>query len=570
MSEVFISYARETGAYARKFAEALRASGFTVWYDEDLPAHRAFSEVIEERLREAKAVIVVWSSEAVRSQWVRAEADTARQAGTLIQLRVDQTNLPLPFSQIQCEDLTGWSGDRAVAAWRKVVASVEELVDRAQSPIRYARIDGVHIAYRVFGDGPHDIVLVPGTLSNVEVFWGHPVNEYLVNRLTSFARVIVFDKRGQGLSDRVGEQTLDERISDVKAVMDAAGSSQATIFGWSEGGAMSLMFSATYPDRTSSLVLYGAYASVKAGPWVIDENTWEERLQSLEAHWGEGILAAINAPSRAGDEHFVKWFAHLERATASPGGILSLFKATYEIDVRPILSSIHVPTLILHRTGDKTIPIRAGRYIAQNISGARFVELPGDDHLLQAFDQSSLNHFLDEIEEFITGTRHRPESERVLATVMFVDIVDARKLAAQMGDQQWRELLKRLHEIVGKELAAYQGRQVNGASDGVLETFQGPARAIRCACAIREHANPLGLRLRTGLHTGECELIGADVDGIAVQIGVRVAAAAHPDEVLVSSTVKDLVAGSGITFVNRGLHSLKGVSGKWHLFGVQL
>jgi len=439
-----------------------------------------------------------------------------------------------------------------------------------ESPIKYAKSDGIHIAYRIFGDAPRDIVLIPGTLSNVEMYWDFPVNEYLLKRLTSFARVIVFDKRGQGLSDRVGEQTLEERIGDVKAVMDAAGSSRATIFGWSEGAPMSLMFTATYPERTSALVLCGGFASMKAQPWAIDEAVWEGALRQFEKHWGEGILVPINAPSRAKDETFVRWFARLERATASPGAIVSLFRANYGIDVRPILPSIHAPTLILHRTGDKTVPFEAGRYIGQNIPGAKFIELPGEDHLLQAYDQESLDHLLDEVEEFITGARHRPEPERVLATVMFTDIVNSTVHAAQMGDQHWRELLKQYYEALGKELAAFQGHQVNTAGDGVLATFQGPARAIRCACAIRERLKPLGLQVRTGLHTGECELIGNDVGGIAVHIGARVEAAANPDEVLVSSTVKDLVAGSGIKFADRGTHSLKGVPEKWHLFGVQL
>jgi class 3 adenylate cyclase len=439
--------------------------------------------------------------------------------------------------------------------------------DGMDSPVKYAKTGDVHIAYRVFGDGPRDIVLVPGTLSNVEMFWDFPFNERMLSRLTSFARVIVFDKRGQGLSDRVGEQTLDERIGDVKAVMDAAGSGQATIFGWSEGGPMSLMYAATYPERTTSLALCGAFASLKFKPWD-DDRAWQGALHQLERHWGEGILVPLCAPGKINDAAFVQWFARLERATASPGAIVSLFKANYEIDVRPILASIHVPTLILHRTGDKTIPIAAGRYIADNIAGAKFVELAGDDHLLQAFDHGSLDQLVDEIEEFITGSRQRPDPERVLATVMFTDIVGSTKHATRLGDRQWRELLKRFYDVIGRELATFQGRRVSTAGDGVLATFQGPARAIRCACAIRERLRPLGLQVRTGLHTGECERIGDDVGGIAVHIGARVGAVANPDEVLVSSTVKDLVAGSGINFANRGMHVLKGVPERWRLFGV--
>ncbi|HVN28127.1 MAG TPA: adenylate/guanylate cyclase domain-containing protein [Candidatus Binataceae bacterium] len=439
-----------------------------------------------------------------------------------------------------------------------------------ENPIKYAKIDGVHIAYRVFGNGPRDIVLIPGTLSNVEMYWDFPVNEYLLERLTSFARVIVFDKRGQGLSDRVGEQTLEERIGDVKAVMDAAGSRHASIFGWSEGGPMSLMFTATYPERTSALVLCGSFAAMNADLWNITEAEFHNFLKRFEDHWGEGILVPINAPSRAKDERFVDWFARLERATVAPGAIAALMRANYGIDVRAILPSIRVPTLILHRRGDKTVPIAAGRYLADNIKGAKFVESAGDDHLLQAYDEESIDDLLDEVEEFITGTRHRPEPERVLATVMFTDIVDSTVHAGQMGDHQWRELLKQYYEVVGKQLATHQGHQVNTAGDGVLATFQGPARAIRCACAIREHLKPLGLQVRSGLHTGECELMGDDIGGIAVHIGARVESAAEPDQVWVSSTVKDLVSGSGIKFADRGMHALKGVPDEWHLFQVQI
>jgi pimeloyl-ACP methyl ester carboxylesterase len=438
-----------------------------------------------------------------------------------------------------------------------------------EAPIKYARSGDVHIAYRIFGDGPRDVVLIPGTLSHAELFWEFPPNEYLLKRFTSFARVIVFDKRGQGLSDRVAEQTLEERIGDVRAVMDAAGSERAAIFGWSEGGPMSLMFSATYPDRTSALVLCGSFASMKAEPWAIAERQWAGFLQHIETHWGEGVLVPINAPSRAKDEVFLRWFGRLERATASPGAILDLFRANYEIDVRHLLPSIRVPTLVLHREGDKTIPVACGRYLAQHISGAKYIELPGDDHLLQAFEQELLDRVIDEIEEFITGTRHRPEPDRVLATVMFTDIVRSTERAAELGDHRWRELLSNYYDLLRRELTTFRGREVNTAGDGLLATFDGPARAIRCAGSVRERMRSLGLQVRTGLHTGECELIGEDIGGIAVHIAARVAATAEPDEVLVSSTVKDLVAGAGLRFTDRGAHSLKGVPGEWRLFVVQ-
>jgi class 3 adenylate cyclase len=395
------------------------------------------------------------------------------------------------------------------------------------------------------------------------------MNEYLLRRLTSFSRVIVFDKRGQGLSDRVGEQTLEERTGDVLAVMNAAGSDRATIFGWSEGGAMSLMFAATYPERTSALALYGAFASMQAEPWSLPEALFQQLLGVLEERWGTGILVPLNAPSRIKDEAFVRWWAQLERAVASPGAILALVRANYEIDARHILPSIQAPTLVLHRKDDALVPVEAGRYLAQNIPGAKYVELPGRDHLLQALDEDVLDLLLDEMEEFITGARHRPEPDRVLATVMFNDIVGSTERAAKLGDRQWRELLKGYYAAVRKELGAFRGREVNTTGDGLLATFDGPARAIQCACSIRERVGSLGLQTRTGLHTGECELIGDDVAGIAVHIAARVAATAGRDQVLVSSTVKDLVAGSRLRFADLGAHSLKGVPDEWRLYEVR-
>jgi class 3 adenylate cyclase len=438
-----------------------------------------------------------------------------------------------------------------------------------ESQTKYAKSGDVHIAYRVFGDGPRDIILMPGTLSHVELYWELPINEYMLKRLTSFARVIVFDKRGQGLSDRVAEQTLEERIGDVRAVLDAAGSKRTAVFAWSEGGPMALMFAATYPERTSALVMFGSFASMKAEPWAVSQEQNDQFLAAIETYWGQGLLVPINAPSRRNDEAFVQWFGRLERAAASPGGMQALFRADYETDVRHVLPSIRVPTLILHRKDDSTIPVGCGRDMAQKIPGAKYVELPGEDHLLQALDQDVLDLLLDEVEEFITGVRHRPEPDRVLATVMFTDIVRSTERAAEMGDSRWRELLNNYYAAVRKELSVFRGREVNTAGDGLLATFDGPNRAIRCACSVRERLRPLGLEVRTGLHTGECELIGDDVGGIAVHIAARVAATAEPDEVLVSSTVRDIVAGSGLRFADRGMHGLKGVPGEWRLFLVQ-
>jgi class 3 adenylate cyclase len=435
-----------------------------------------------------------------------------------------------------------------------------------QEPVRYAASGEVHIAYRVFGAGPRDIVLIPGTLSHVELLWEVPSNEHLLKRLTAFARVIVFDKRGQGLSDRVAEQTLEERIGDVRAVMDAAGSARATIYGWSEGGPMCLMFAATYPERTSALVLYGTFASMKGEPWGVTPDILDRFLGALQRHWGGGALLQLNAPSRRDDPAFVEHFSRIERAAASPGSVRALMRANYDIDVRSLLPTLRVPTLILHRADDGLVPVRAGRYLAEHIPGARYAEIPGSDHLV--LDLETQDVIADQIEEFITGGRRRLEADRVVATVMFTDIVGSTERAAQIGDRRWRELRAEWHEMMRRELAAFRGREVDTAGDGLLATFDGPARAIRCACSVRERVHALGLQVRTGLHTGECELVGAGVVGIAVHIGARVAALAGPDEVLVSSTVRDLVAGSGLEFVDRGSHALKGVPGDWRLFVV--
>ena len=435
-----------------------------------------------------------------------------------------------------------------------------------EAPIRYARSGEVHIAYRVFGDGPRDIVLIPGTLSHAELLWEMPSNEHLLKRLTAFARVIVFDKRGQGLSDRVAEQTLEERTGDVRAVMDAAGSERATIYGWSQGGPMCLMFAATYPERTSSLVLYGTFASMRHEPWGVTRDGFDQFLGQMGDHWGEGALVLLNAPSRRNDQAFLQRFARMERAAASPGSILALLRADYEIDVRHLLPAIRVPTLVLHRAGDELVPVRAGRYLAERIPGAKYAEIPGADHFVT--DQETQDVIADQIEEFITGERRRLEVDRVVATVMFTDIVGSTQRAAQVGDGRWRELRGNWHAVMRKELAAFRGREVDTAGDGLLATFDGPARAVRCACSVRERVHALGLQVRIGLHTGECELVGDGVVGIAVHIGARVAALAGPDEVLVSSTVRDLVAGSGLHFVDRGTHRLKGVPDEWRLFVV--
>jgi pimeloyl-ACP methyl ester carboxylesterase len=296
-----------------------------------------------------------------------------------------------------------------------------------EAETKYAKSGDVHIAYRVFGNGPRDVILVPGTVSHVELYWELPANEYLLKRLASFSRVIVFDKRGQGLSDRVANQTLEERVGDVLAVMNAAGSNRATVYGWSEGGQMSLTLAATFPERVSGLILYGTYASIKATPWAVSAEQFARFLAALETHWGEGVLVRLNAPGRVEDKAFVQWFGRLERAVASPSAILALMRANYEIDVSHLLASIRVPTLILHREGDALVPVEAGRYLARHIPRAKYVELPGDDHMLQALDQDVLDILLDQIDEFVTGRRHRPDPDQTLATATSADMIGSAK-----------------------------------------------------------------------------------------------------------------------------------------------
>lgn len=435
---------------------------------------------------------------------------------------------------------------------------------------RYAKSGDVHIAYQVTGSGPLDLVVVPGFVSHVELQWEDPRWAHFLNRLASFCRLIRFDKRGTGLSDRVGLiPTLEERMDDARAVMDAVGSDRAALLGISEGGPMCALFAATYPERTSAMVMYGAmarFAWAPDHPWGRTREELEARLTAVEQTWGMGAALPMYAPSLANDESYRKWWATYERAAASPGAVMAVLRMNWEIDVQHVLPAIRVPTLILHRTGDRVVKVEEGRVIAERIPGAKYVELPGDDHVPSAGDADTL---LDEIEEFLTGVRHGPEPDRVLATVLFTDIVGATERAAELGDRRWRELITRHHALVRQQLERYHGREIDTAGDGFLASFDGPARGIRCAGAIGDAVRRLGIRIRAGLHTGECEMIGDKFGGIAVHIGARVAALAAADEVLVSSTVKDLVAGSGLRFQDRGVRSLRGVPGEWRLFAVE-
>ena len=435
--------------------------------------------------------------------------------------------------------------------------------------VHYARSGGVHVAYQVFGEGPIDLVMVPGFVSNVEVSWENPPYARLLERLGTRFRVILFDKRGTGLSDRgVGIPDLETRMDDVRAVMDAAGSQKAALFGWSEGGPMSILFSATWPERTEALLLWGSFSRFTAAPdypWGFTEQRLAAFTENISGYWGRGTTVFAIAPALSGDRATREIIARWERSSASPSDALAIVQMNREIDVRHALGSVHVPTLLMHRLGDPLVPVGASRYMAERIPGAKLVELPGDEHLPWYGDQQDV---VEQVELFLTGERGAPEPDRVLATVLFTDIVGATERAAELGDRRWRELLEEHHARVRRELNRHRGREVDTAGDGFLATFDGPARAIRCARGIVEAVSGLGLAVRAGLHTGECELHEAKVTGIAVHIGARVAALAGAGEVLVSSTVKDLVAGAGISFTDRGSHALKGVPGEWRVFQV--
>jgi class 3 adenylate cyclase len=437
---------------------------------------------------------------------------------------------------------------------------------RPQPRTRYARSGDVHIAYQVVGEGPLDLVFVPGFVSHLELAWEEPSMRRFLDGLVSFARLILFDKRGTGMSDRVTDlPTLEQRMDDVRAVMDAAGSERAVLMGVSEGGPMSILFSATYPERVTSLILYGSMSRFTLAPDYeigFSPEVLAGFLQNIQKHWGEGAIFDMVVPSMAGDPAARDWFARWERQSASPGAAMDLIRMDEDIDVRAILPTVHVPTLVVHARGDRMVPVAAGRYMAERIPGAVWVELDSVDHLPWSQPEEALAH----IQEFLTGQRPDLEIDRVLATVLFTDIVGSTERAAELGDRRWRDLLERHHAVVRRELQHFRGVEVDTAGDGFLATFDGPARGIRCAKAVTDSVRDLGLEVRAGLHTGECERMGDRVGGIAVHIGSRVASSAKPGEVLVSSTVKDLVAGSGIRFEPRGSHVLKGVPGEWQLF----
>lgn len=442
----------------------------------------------------------------------------------------------------------------------------------ARPTTRYARSGDYSIAYQVVGDAPLDLVVVSGFVSHVEYAWEDPDFARFLDRLASFSRLILFDKRGTGLSDRVPVNklpTLEERMDDVRAVMDAAGSERAALFGMSEGGSMSILFATTYPERVRALVLYGSYAKRVSDadyPWAPPIEAHRKSIDTVQRDWGGPTQVGIWAPSMADDDRFKRWWSQYLRLGASPAAARAVLEMAIEIDVRDILPAVRVPTLVLHRAGDRRIEIGAGRYLAERIPHARFIELPGIDHLAWVGDYDAI---LNEVEEFLTGVRHSAEPSRVLATVLFTDMVESTTRAVRLGDARWRALISDHDRLVRGELARFRGREIDRRGDGFLAIFDGPARAIRCAFSIVERVHELGIQVRVGLHTGELDLMEAGIAGIAVHIGARVMSLAGPDEVLVSSTVRDLVAGSGLTFTDRGTHELKGVPGSWRILRVE-
>jgi class 3 adenylate cyclase len=434
---------------------------------------------------------------------------------------------------------------------------------------RYARSGDVHIAYEVLGEGAVDLVYVPEFWNSMEAMWEEPRFERFLLRLATFSRLVIFDNRGSGLSDPVPLDhlpTLEVFMDDVRAVMDAAGLERGALFSSGGGGMVSLMFAATFPQRTTALVFANSYSRLSRAPdyeWGVPVP--DPLLTRMEQGWGTGTLLHDVAPTAANEPGFREWWARYERLGLSPGAAVAMRRMLLEADARHLLPLVKVPTLVLHRTGNRLIPPEHGRYLGKRIPGARYLELSGSDHLLFLGDTDEM---LDEIQEFLTGTRPGPQPDRVLATVLFTDIVASTERASELGDRRWRDLLDLHDRMVRRQLDRFRGWEVKTTGDGFMATFDGPARGVRCAAAIRDGARQLDLEVRAGLHTGECEIRGDDVVGVAVHIASRVMGTAEPGTVLVSSTVKELVAGSGIEFADRGIHALKGLEEEWHLYEV--
>lgn len=433
----------------------------------------------------------------------------------------------------------------------------------------YARSGDLNIAYQVFGEGP-DLVYVPGWISNIEIMWEDPILASFLRRLATFSRVILFDKRGTGMSDPVDERSLpelEERIDDVRAVMQAAGSERATLLGHSEGGSMSMLFAATFPEKTTGLILVSSYAKrIRSDdyPWAPTREAREAEIRRTEETWGDpDAVPEYTLGARSDDPVFRNWVARYFRLGASPKAAATLLRMNTAMDTRAVLPLIQAPTLCIYRTDDADVKIEEGRWIASQIPNATLVELPGDSHLFWSEDPTPL---LDEIEEFVTGHRETARPERALATVVFTDIVGSTERAAELGDRDWRALLERHNSTIRRQIERYRGRERGTAGDGFLATFDGPARGVRAARAITEAVRPLGIEVRAGVHTGEVELVDDDIAGMGVHIGARIAALAGPGQVFVSRTVRDLVVGSELEFEERGAHPLKGVPGTWEIY----
>jgi class 3 adenylate cyclase len=442
--------------------------------------------------------------------------------------------------------------------------------------VKYAKSGDVHIAYQVFGKGPTNIVLTPGSISHLDYMWKEPEYRRFLEGLAQIGRVALFDKRGTGLSDRqLGIPTYADRMDDIRAVVDAAQFDDAVLFGVSEGVPMSILFAATYPSRTRALILYGGLAK---GSWAPDypwEQTKEEQeaaIETAEGSWGrwENAERTVSrmAPSRVGDKKFTRWLWDMRRAGSTPGAAIALWKSDINMDVRHVLPTIRVPTLVIHVKGDRDVNIEEGRYIAKHIRGSKIVELDGIDHMFFV-DRKLTDRILNEVREFIANLGSPIPVDRVLATVLFTDMIDSTKKAAEIGDQKWKELLEEHDKIAREEVEKNNGKMIKSLGDGFLATFDSPTRALRCAFSVRQSLNKLGIQIRAGIHTGECIFSGNDISGIAVHIASRITEMASPNEILVSNTVRDLVYGSGILFEDKGEYKLKGIEEKRALFSLK-
>ena len=428
---------------------------------------------------------------------------------------------------------------------------------------QYAVSGNVHIAYQVYGEGSKDLILVPGFISQIEHYWEDPSFARWLNRLGSFVRVVLFDKRGTGLSDRVAVPAMDERMDDIRTVMDVVGIEKASVMGISEGGSLAALFAAYHPKRCEDLIVYGGFASFKS--WFPTDEALEQFFDYVESAWGTGASVPQFVPSMAGDAAFQEWWGKYERLGASPHDVKTLMRMNSQIDITDVLSTIKVPTLVLHKTEDVLIDVEGGRTIARLIPNAKLIELPGKDHFPFIGDDKG-ERIISEIEEFLTGSKPKPMVDRVLAAVVFTDIVDSTTRAEALGDREWHELLDAHDRAVRAELRRFSGNEVKTLGDGFLATFDGPARAIRCAKAICDSVSALGLKVRVGVHTGEVEITRDDVRGIAVHIASRIADLGRADDIMVSRTVKDLVAGSGFRFEDFGSHVIKGLTDEWQVY----